>query len=69
MRADHGVAPVGWTINTADNGLIVNGNNVEATGLFVEHFQKNEVQWNGNGGKTIFFQTRCRTTRRTRPPG
>jgi hypothetical protein len=54
-RADHG-AGIGWTVNTADTGLIVNGNNVEATGLFVEHFQKNEVVWNGNGGKTIFFQ-------------
>ena len=38
------------------DGLTVNGNNVEALGLFVEHFQKTEVQWNGNGGKTIFFQ-------------
>jgi hypothetical protein len=56
-RADHGNAgTVGWTTNTADNGLIVNGNNVEATGLFVEHYQKYEVTWNGNNGKTIFFQ-------------
>jgi hypothetical protein len=54
-RADHG-SGIGWTVNTADNGLTVNGNNVEATGLFVEHYQKTEVQWNGNGGKTIFFQ-------------
>jgi hypothetical protein len=29
---------------------------VEATGLFVEHYQKYEVLWNGNRGKTIFFQ-------------
>ncbi|WUN35601.1 chitobiase/beta-hexosaminidase C-terminal domain-containing protein [Kitasatospora sp. NBC_00315] len=56
-RADHGNAgTVGWTTNTADNGVIVNGNNVEATGLFVEHYQKYEVTWNGQGGKTIFFQ-------------
>ncbi len=56
-RADHGNAgTVGWTINTADNGLIVNGNNVEATGLFVEHYQKYQVTWNGQNGKTIFFQ-------------
>jgi hypothetical protein len=56
-RADHGNAgTVGWTVNTADNGLIVNGNNVEATGLFVEHYQKYEVTWNGQNGKTIFFQ-------------
>jgi hypothetical protein len=56
-RADHGNAgTVGWTVNTADNGLIVNGNNVLATGLFVEHYQKYEVTWNGQNGKTIFFQ-------------
>ena len=54
-RADHG-AGVGWTINTADTGLIVNGNNVSAYGLFVEHYQKDEVIWNGQGGRTIFFQ-------------
>ena len=56
-RADHGNAgTVGWTTNTADNGMIVNGNNVEATGLFVEHYQKTEVAWNGQNGKIIFFQ-------------
>ncbi len=56
-RADHGNSgTVGWTINTAAHGLIVNGNNVLATGLFVEHYQNYEVQWLGNGGETIFFQ-------------
>jgi hypothetical protein len=54
-RADHG-AGVGWTSNTADTGLIVNGNNVTAYGLAVEHYQKNEVIWNGQGGRDIFFQ-------------
>ena len=54
-RADHG-AGVGWTVNTADTGLIVNGQNVTAYGLFVEHYQKNEVLWNGNGGRTYFLQ-------------
>ena len=57
LRADHGNAgTVGWTVNTADTGLIVNGNNVLATGLFVEHYQKNEVVWNGQGGETVFLQ-------------
>jgi hypothetical protein len=56
-RADHGVAgAVGWTVNTADTGLVVNGDHVTATGLFVEHFQKYNVIWNGNGGEVIFFQ-------------
>ena len=54
-RADHG-SGVGWTSNTADTGLIVNGSNVTAYGLFVEHYQKYEVIWNGNGGTDIFFQ-------------
>jgi hypothetical protein len=56
-RADHGNGgTVGWTTNTADTGLVVNGANVLATGLFVEHYQKYQVIWNGQGGKTIFFQ-------------
>ncbi|WP_328448004.1 chitobiase/beta-hexosaminidase C-terminal domain-containing protein [Amycolatopsis sp. NBC_00438] len=56
-RADHGNAgTVGWNTNTAETGLVVNGANVLATGLFVEHYQKYQVIWNGQGGKTIFFQ-------------
>jgi hypothetical protein len=56
-RADHGNSgTVGWTTNTADTGLVVNGSNVTAYGLFVEHFQKTQVLWNGNGGRTYFFQ-------------
>jgi hypothetical protein len=54
-RADHGVG-VGWTSNTADTGVIVNGDNVTAYGLFVEHYQKYEVIWNGANGTDIFFQ-------------
>jgi hypothetical protein len=54
-RADHGNG-VGWNSNTSDTGVIVNGNNVTAYGLFVEHYQKYEVIWNGNGGTVIFFQ-------------
>ncbi|MFE6934619.1 coagulation factor 5/8 type domain-containing protein [Streptomyces sp. NPDC057699] len=54
-RADHGDG-VGWETNRSDYGLTVNGDNVLATGLFVEHFNKYDVQWNGENGKTIFFQ-------------
>ncbi|MFB8208604.1 RICIN domain-containing protein [Streptomyces sp. NPDC056010] len=56
-RADHGNGgTVGWNTNTADTGLVVNGQNVTAYGLFVEHYQKTQVIWNGNGGRTYFFQ-------------
>ncbi len=54
-RADHGNG-VGWTQNTADTGVIVNGDHVTAYGLFVEHYQKTETIWNGEYGRTIFFQ-------------
>ena len=54
-RADHGNG-VGWTANTADTGVIVNGDNVTAYGLFVEHYQKYEVIWNGQNGRVVFFQ-------------
>ena len=55
-RADHGVG-VGWTQNTADTGLVVNGDDVTATGLFVEHYQKFQVIWHGDRGSVIFFQS------------
>ncbi|HUA99229.1 MAG TPA: hypothetical protein VMA34_12950 [Terracidiphilus sp.] len=55
-RADHG-ADVGWTRNISDNGLVVNGDNVTAYGLFVEHHQQFQVLWNGNGGRTYFYQS------------
>ncbi|MET7986147.1 MULTISPECIES: discoidin domain-containing protein [unclassified Streptomyces] len=54
-RADHGDG-VGWDTNRADYGLVVNGDDVLATGLFVEHFNKYDVLWNGENGRTIFFQ-------------
>jgi len=54
-RADHGNG-VGWTSNTAANGLVVNGSAVTMYGLFVEHYQRHQVLWNGNGGRTYMFQ-------------
>jgi hypothetical protein len=54
-RADHGTG-VGWTSNTAATGVLVRGDNVTATGLFVEHYQKYNVIWDGEHGRTIFFQ-------------
>ncbi|MFD2495037.1 coagulation factor 5/8 type domain-containing protein [Amycolatopsis jiangsuensis] len=57
-RADHAAdgGYVGWDINTADTGLVVNGADVTTYGLFVEHYQKTQVVWNGEGGRTYFFQ-------------
>ena len=54
-RADHGDG-VGWTSNTAANGLVVNGSDVTMYGLFVEHYQEDQVRWAGNRGRTYMFQ-------------
>jgi hypothetical protein len=55
-RADHG-SGVGWNLNTSANGIVVNGNRVTAYGLFVEHHQQYQVLWNGNAGRTYFYQS------------
>jgi hypothetical protein len=69
-RADHGAGQTGtpdqngvgggangcFTCDAAQNGLTVNGNDVLAYGLAVEHYLKDNVDWNGQGGEVIFFQ-------------
>ncbi|NAZ87823.1 adenylyl cyclase, partial [Kineococcus indalonis] len=60
-RADHGVEGFSgdterWRTNTARNGVVVNGDRVTATGLFVEHFQQYNTVWNGEDGTTILYQ-------------
>jgi hypothetical protein len=59
-RADHGVEGLSdtqrWNTNTGRNGVVVNGDNVTATGLFVEHFQEYNAIWNGERGRTILYQ-------------
>ena len=55
-RADHGNG-VGWTTNTAANGLVVNGVNVTIYGLAVEHYQQYQTLWNADGGTVYFYQS------------
>ncbi|GAA3892035.1 adenylyl cyclase [Streptomyces sedi] len=54
-RGDHGEG-VGWDVNPARNGLVVNGDHVTGYGLFVEHYQGHQVIWNGDHGRTYFYQ-------------
>ena len=65
-RADHGAGdqfpgpgfdPNSWTDTAADHGLVVNGDNVTALGLAVEHYEQNQVVWNGENGTTVFYQS------------
>lgn len=66
-RADHGIEDfdttdgfdgdnVRWATNIGRNGVVVNGDDVTALGLFVEHFQEHNVIWNGEAGRVFFFQ-------------
>jgi hypothetical protein len=66
-RADHGVEGFDrtagtfgdtqrWRTNIGNQGLIVNGDDVTATGLFVEHFQKYNTTWNGERGRVYLYQ-------------
>jgi hypothetical protein len=64
-RADHGIegftAGVAgdtdrWNTNTGRVGLIVDGDRVSATGLFVEHYQEFNTIWNGEDGHVVLYQ-------------
>ena len=59
-RADHGIEGFTdterWNTNIGRNGVVVNGDNVTANGLFVEHFQQYNTVWNGDDGTTILYQ-------------
>jgi len=64
-RADHGVEGFTegvngdtdrWHTNTGRYGVVVNGDHVTATGLFVEHFQRYNTVWNGDHGTTVLYQ-------------
>ena len=64
-RADHGIegftAGVNgdtdrWRTNTGLHGAVVNGDDVTATGLFVEHFQRYNTTWNGERGRVVLYQ-------------
>ncbi len=64
-RADHGVEGFTegvngdtdrWNTNIGRTGVVVNGDDVTATGLFVEHFQRFNTVWNGERGTTVLYQ-------------
>jgi len=55
-RADHGVGTE-WKDGINKHGLVVNGDYVTIYGLFNEHFQAHQTLWNGEYGRTYFYQS------------
>ncbi|KAK8029640.1 hypothetical protein PG993_010931 [Apiospora rasikravindrae] len=55
-RADHGPG-AGWDSNPTKHGIVVNGDNVVAYGLFNEHHEEYQTMWNGQNGRVYFYQS------------
>lgn len=55
-RADHGIGTE-WMDGQNKQGLVVNGHHVTIYGLFNEHFQGYQTLWNGEYGRTYFYQS------------
>jgi hypothetical protein len=45
-----------WVTNIGRSGAVINGDDLTATGLFVEHFQEYNTVWNGEGGRVYLYQ-------------
>ena len=57
-RADHGQGGlIVESHNPVDTGLQINGDNVTGYGLAVEHTLGHMLEWNGENGKTYFYQS------------
>ena len=64
-RADHGIEGFTagesgdtdrWNTNIGRVGVVVDGDRVSATGLFVEHYQEHNTIWNGEDGHVVLYQ-------------
>ncbi|ROO88065.1 hypothetical protein EDD29_5719 [Actinocorallia herbida] len=52
-----GLGGVAWSDPAGSHGIVVNGDDVTWTGLWVEHFKKTQMTWNGDGGQVVFLET------------
>lgn len=51
-----GYTTTNWTAASSETGAIVNGDHVTWQGIWLEHFKKTEVTWNGEFGNITFLQ-------------
>ena len=57
-RADHDIQGLVYeSRNPVDTGLMVNGDNVVGYGLACEHTLGDMLVWNGNNGRSYFYQS------------
>ena len=51
-----GYTTTNWTAASSETGAVVNGDHVTWQGIWLEHFKKTEVTWNGEYGNITFLQ-------------
>jgi hypothetical protein len=51
-----GYTTTNWTASSGNSGAMVNGNHVTWQGIWLEHFKKTEITWNGEYGNVTFLE-------------
>ncbi|MCW2982446.1 MAG: hypothetical protein JWR63_16 [Conexibacter sp.] len=51
-----GYTTANWTASSSDTGAIVNGDHITWQGIWLEHFKKTQITWNGEYGNVTFLQ-------------
>jgi hypothetical protein len=55
-NSGNGYTTTNWTASSGNTGAIVNGNHVTWQGIWLEHFKKTELTWNGEYGNVTFLE-------------
>src|SRR4051794_14031860 len=55
-NSGNGYTTTNWLAESSNYGMVVNGDHVMWQGIWLEHFKKTQVTWNGEDGQVLFFQ-------------
>jgi hypothetical protein len=55
-NSGNGYTTTNWVAKDGETGAVVNGNNVTWQGIWLEHFKKTELTWNGEAGNVNFLE-------------
>src|SRR4051794_17559511 len=55
-NSGNGYTTINWAADSGNYGMVVNGDHFTWEGIWLEHFKKTQVTWNGEDGQVLFFQ-------------
>src|SRR4051794_966499 len=55
-NSGNGYTTTNWAADSSTYGMVVNGDHFTWEGIWLEHFKKTQVTWNGEDGQVLFFQ-------------